>query len=133
MSRPSDYSQECADLICDRVADGQSVRRICSDDDMPNRSTVLRWLDQFPEFAAKHARARVLQADVLDEDMADIEDRTLNNEIDPAAARVVLGSKQWRAARMAPKKYGDRVEQIHSGELKIEKIERVIVDPKSIP
>lgn len=41
--------------------------------------------------------------------MSDIEDRTLSGSIDPAAARVVLASKQWRAAKLAPKRYGDKL------------------------
>jgi hypothetical protein len=37
--RPSDYTQEIADLICERIADGESLRAICAGDDMPNKST----------------------------------------------------------------------------------------------
>ena len=46
--------------------------------------------------------------------MADIEERTLSREIDPAAARAVLASKQWRAAKLNPKKYSDKV--LHAGD-----------------
>jgi len=81
---------------------------------MPDRTTVNRWLSVYDDFASKYARARVIQADHLQEDMADIEDRTLSGEIDPAAARVVLGSKQWRASKLAPKIYGDKQQVEHS-------------------
>lgn len=115
MGRPSLYTPEVAALICERLEGGESLRTICSAEDMPDRGTVNRWLSVYDDFATKYARARVFQADLLEEDMADIEDRTLSGELDPAAARVVLGSKQWRAAKLAPKVYGDKQQIEHSG------------------
>jgi hypothetical protein len=89
---------------------GRSLRSICVDDGMPDRSTVFRWMASDDEFATKCARARVIQADAIEDDMADIEERTLTGEINPAASRAVLASKQWRASKLSPKKYGDKLE-----------------------
>lgn len=94
--------------ICNRIAEGESLRAICRDDHMPDRRTVLRWLENDDVFAARCARARELQADALEEDMADVEQKTLDGTIDPKAANVVLSSKRWRASKLAPKKYGDK-------------------------
>jgi hypothetical protein len=47
--------------------------------------------------------------------MASIEAGVLAGKIKPKEARVVLWSKQWRAERLAPKKYGSRVVQQHVG------------------
>lgn len=49
--RPSDYSEELADIICERPADGESLRSICLNDGMPNKATVFRWLAAHEEFA----------------------------------------------------------------------------------
>ena len=35
MGRPTDYRQETADAICERLANGESLRAICRDDAMP--------------------------------------------------------------------------------------------------
>ena len=59
---------------------------------------------------AMPAKPAVRQADYIVEDCASIEDRTIAGEINPAAARAVLASKQWRAAKLAPKKYGDKLQ-----------------------
>jgi hypothetical protein len=107
--RPSNYSAQIADSICERLAAGESLRQICTDAKMPDRKTVDRWADQFPEFAARRARAREAQADGLFDEMADIENKTIAKALDPAIARVVLSSKQWRAAKLAPKVYGDKL------------------------
>jgi hypothetical protein len=112
--RPSDYTEELAQDICQQLMSGQSLRRICAVEWMPDRATVHRWMNARPDFATKYAHARVIQADALEEDMAEIEDKTLDGDLDPAAARVVLASKQWRAAKLSPKKYGERL--THAGD-----------------
>ena len=61
------------------------------------------------EFAAKCARVREgPQADYVFDEMAKIEADVISGALAPDAARVVLSSKQWRAAKLAPKKYGDK-------------------------
>lgn len=119
MARPSKYTVELADEICERIATGESLRAICRDIGMPSRVTVLRWLNSDDVFVAKCARARELGADALEEDMAEIENDTLSGKLDPAAARVVIASKQWRAAKHAPKKYGDKQTIEHTGDVNI--------------
>jgi hypothetical protein len=103
------YSEELADEICARIAEGESMRGICADNHMPNWRTVWRWLDANDDFASRCARARTMQAEALECDMADIERDTLTGVIDSKAANVVLSSKRWRAAKLAPKKYGDKI------------------------
>ena len=95
--------------ILERIAAGESMRAICADAHMPERSTVLRKMDADQDFATRCARARIWQADALEEDMAEIERDTLTGVVEPKAASVVLSSKRWRAAKLAPKKYGDKI------------------------
>jgi hypothetical protein len=63
--RPSDYSVEIADTICNRLAGGESLRAICANDGMPDRATVSRWLARYEEFRDQYAFARECQADRL--------------------------------------------------------------------
>ena len=44
MGRPSDFTQQMADAICAELADGRSLRDICSSTEMPDKATVFRWL-----------------------------------------------------------------------------------------
>lgn len=115
--RPSSYSDELAATICERLMDGESLRRICLDETMPNRSTVIRWMEASPDFATKCARARELQADLMDDMILDeAEACTPENA---QAARVRIAAYQWRAAKLAPKKYGDKLDLNHSGEIAV--------------
>lgn len=106
MGRPSDYSPETVSVICERLANGQSLRRICLEEHMPDRSTVLRWLDANEDFAAKYARAREAQADYMDDLILDTADAC--TPVTALADRVKIGAYQWRASKLKPKKYGDR-------------------------
>ncbi len=43
-SRQSEYSPDLGDLICDRLADGRTLRDVCKDPDIPvDEKTVRRW------------------------------------------------------------------------------------------
>lgn len=115
MKKRVSYSDEVADKICERIAAGRSIAEICRDDGMPDRSNVLRWMERHEDFAAKCARARELQADAVHDQMIEIEDGVLNGSISPDVARVVISSKQWRAAKLKPKSYGDKLTQHVTG------------------
>lgn len=109
--RPSIFSDELAARICDELADGKSLVEICAAEDMPHRRTVLRWMESKPDFATLIARTREgPQADHLLESMSAIEKKVLEGTLDPQAARVVIWSRQWRAGKLAPKKYGEKLE-----------------------
>lgn len=128
--RPSRYTAETAEMICEKIADGLSLRTICDDQTMPHRVTVLRWLDAHPDFAAKYARAREFQADAMDEKILSVADSCTPETAQ--ADRVKIAAYQWRAAKLAPKKYGEKVLQEVTGAEGgpvVHRIERVIVRP----
>jgi hypothetical protein len=106
MSRQTLYTVELADAICERLVNGESLRQICQDEGMPNRSTVIRWMGADEAFATKCARARDEQADYMD----DLILETANSCTPESAAadRVKISAYQWRASKLKPKKYGDR-------------------------
>lgn len=117
MGRHTDYTEELATAICERLMNGESLRRICSDEEMPNRSTVLRWQASNEEFAAKCARAREEQAEYMDDLILDVAN-ACTPETAPAD-RVRISAYQWRASKLKPKKYGDRQEVEHTGSVSI--------------
>jgi hypothetical protein len=114
VGRPSLYSEALVETICNRIAAGESMRSVCRSEGMPDRQTVLNWLDTHEEFSAKYARARLHQADSVDDDIVDMLDEVKTGTLDPQAARVLLAGYQWRASKLSPKKYGDRVDLTHS-------------------
>lgn len=60
MGRPTVFSDAIANRICTELAEGMSLRQICSAQDMPDRGTVVRWLanPEHAEFCNQYAHAR---------------------------------------------------------------------------
>ncbi len=129
MARPSKYSQQLVDAICDLLVDGKSLRTICSTAKMPSRSTAIRWLAENEAFRNQYARARELQADTLAEEILDIADKAVLGErlkkdgkgkvlerqtgdmVERSRLRVDV--RKWYAGKLQPKKYGERVALDH--------------------
>lgn len=112
--RPPIYSQELADQVCLRLSKGESLRRITADDDMPSAATVWKWIDTIPGFATQYARARELQAEALADEIVDIAD-SATDIASSAAARLRVDARKWVAAKLLPKRYGERILQEHTG------------------
>ena len=108
MGRPCDYTPKLALKICDAIADGKSLRAVCGEEGMPSRSTVFRWLKEKAEFRDQYARARQLQGDAAYDEILEVEEKLVDGQLEAQAARVLIQSKQWRAGKMRPKKYGDQ-------------------------
>jgi hypothetical protein len=97
--------------ICERIAAGESLVRICKSEAMPSYSTVMKWLTLHADFAERYARAREDQADTLADEIIDIAD----SDPDPQRARVRVDARKWVASKLKPKKYGDKTETTLQG------------------
>jgi len=118
------FSQAVADEICARMREGESLRTICRSPGMPAASTVCLWVEQWPDFAEQYARAREALIDVYAQEVIEIADESPAMifkdvqgaeviSIDSAAVnhqRLRVDARKWYAGKVAPKKYGDRVE-----------------------
>ena len=130
MGRPTIFSQQLADTICSRIAEGESLREICKDDDMPERVTIYRWLAADPDFCNHYTRAREDQADTLADEIIAIADEQpeviavlnkngelIEHKLDGAFLQWQknrMDARKWTAMKLKPKKYGDR--QILAGD-----------------
>jgi hypothetical protein len=102
--RPPLYSDELADKVLDGLAEGNSLVDVCADPDLPSVRTVMQWAADNEEFSQRYVRAREAQAEVMDDKILKAADKAKE---DPQAARVQIDAYKWRAAKLAPKKYGD--------------------------
>lgn len=125
-----EFSQGLFDTICERIADGESLRAICRDADMPSTTSVTRWLLNSEDLSAQYARARTASADADADAVSDVGWRTLAGEFDPQAARVLIDALKWSAGKRQPKKYGDKLD-VTTGGKAIEGIAVSFVAPKT--
>jgi hypothetical protein len=107
--RPSIYSDELADRICEMVARRVSVWRICAMDDMPSEDTLYRWKRTNADFSEKYARAREARADARQDRIDFIAEQCGEGMLDPTIARVMIDAERWQASKEQPKSYGDKV------------------------
>lgn len=113
MGRPSEFSAEIADKICEAIIEGSALYKICEQEGYPGERTVYQWLDRHPDFAQQYARARELQQDREADKIVVIADEAT----DPNKARLQIDARKWRASKLAPKKYGERIDLNHSGSI----------------
>lgn len=106
--RPT-YPPALAEII-DRLGDGGFLQDICSEEGMPDRRTVQRWMKADPDLAAEIARARARAAEADEREVARITAGVLDGTFPPDAARVALSGRMWLAKVRAPKVYGDKLE-----------------------
>lgn len=112
VGRPTNYTPDIATSICAEIASGRKVSEICEADDMPGERTVYRWLGVHDEFRQQYARAMEQRTEAMAEETLEIADNLLG---DPARDRLRVDTRKWLMSKMAPKKYGDKVQQEVSG------------------
>lgn len=126
--RPTKYTKDIAQEICDRLIDGESLNKICSDDHIPSKATIYNWLDddKRKEFLDKYMRARDRQAENFIDECADIADFTDKDTITKTTkkgdkydvpdhewilrSKLRVETRLKLAALLAPKKYGPKQE-----------------------
>ncbi len=122
--RPSLYTDKLAAKICRRLAEGESLRAICADKAMPGISTVMGWLfdGNHNGFSEQYARAREAQAEIRADEIVDIADDDTNdftadkdgklvaNSEHIQRSRLRVDARKWIAAKLLPKRYGDKLD-----------------------
>lgn len=127
MGRPTIYSDELAQTICECLMVGMSLRKICELDDMPAISTVMQWLaSNKSDFMEQYAHARQVQAEYLLDEMIDIADDSSKDYVivdgqerldqeHIQRARLRIDTRKWNIEKLAPKKYGAKQQLEHTG------------------
>jgi hypothetical protein len=110
--RPTKYTPELGILICDYVSSStDGMRKMCrNNDSFPHVDTLMQWRFKYPEFSARYAQAKLIQADLLAEEILDIIDDvdTLSDCVMKARAQV--DTRKWLASKLLPKAYGDKIQ-----------------------
>ena len=117
VGRPSSFTTEMGDLICERMQTGESLRSICRDDDFPHLGQVIRWLASNANtgFRLQYAHSRQVGLEVMADDVLNIADQdpvlTPDGKIDNAGVqhqRLRVDTRKWILSKQLPKVYGDR-------------------------
>lgn len=113
MAYSPEQASEIKARICEEIASGKSLRFIISAEGMPAERTVFDWLANDSSFSQQYAHAREKQADFYADEIIEIAD----TETDASKARNRIAARQWKASKLVPKKYGDKLDLNHSGSI----------------
>jgi hypothetical protein len=134
MARPSKFTQAVANEICNRIAAGESLRRICDDDHLPTRASVHTWLldaDHKP-FLDQYEAACDIRAENMADELNEIADDSTNDFMERESkdggtftvlnaenvqrSRLRIDTRKWYLSKLRPKKYGEKLDITSGGE-----------------
>lgn len=134
------YSEEIVKVICDRIAEGESLNKICMDDSVKvTRKTVYNWLadEKHSSFLHRYTQARERQAETFVDQCVDIADDSSRDEIEIEGkdgkpykkinhdhinrSRLMVDTRIKIAEKMAPTKYTPQRLVQHSGAIDLSK------------
>ena len=99
--RPTLYTPELADEICERVALGETTIAISRDEHMPDRTVMFRWAQANPEFSQRIHAARVESVHTEFEEIRDIADQQGTNRDVVARRAQQIDARKFRCARLS--------------------------------
>lgn len=134
--RPSDYDPEIASEVCLRISIGSlGLRAVCdSDPRFPDPATFYRWMLSHAELREIYTRAKNEQLQILADEIQQIADELQLGEIVTLKGndrevkiadmlehrKLRIESRKWLLAKLAPKKYGEKLQAEHSGEIAVQ-------------
>jgi hypothetical protein len=145
--RKHENKAELIDLVLSGMRGGLSAFKACEAVGLAH-STFMTWLDGDADLADRYARAREDLIErlanetmaIADQAFTEVEEQTLDAKgkpvvvkkkvpVDVQRAKLQVDTRKWLLSKLAPKKYGDKLEL--SGDpdrpVAIQKIERVVV------
>ena len=118
------------EYVCQEIEKGKALRNVLKDENMPSTSTFYQWLDNDEVKAKQYARATEVRADIIFDDILAIADENTNdtsineNGIEVVnndviqRSRLRIDARKWVLSKLNPKKFGDKIQTEHSGEIK---------------
>ena len=108
------YSPELCDMICARIANGESLKGISLDHNMPSYATFGKWKREKPEFLKALDQAHEDYADYLSDEMLRVTEELYTNRNSVSAEHVSalkLYSEniKWKAQVHKPRTYSPKV------------------------
>lgn len=112
--RPSSYTPETAQRICEQLAEGVPLAEICRDEGMPHPSTVRRWAASDEALSRAIADAREDGEERITADLRRVAHGDEGYSTgDIQRDKLIIDTDLKLLAKWNPKKYGDKT--LHTG------------------
>lgn len=117
MARPSEYDIKLCIEICDKLANGDNIRRIlASETHYPDWTTFRRWKQNNEELRTLYINSQQDKAIALENELDDLRDMLLAKEIDASTYNTLAQTIKWKMAKFYPKVFAERTDITSGGE-----------------
>jgi hypothetical protein len=113
---PKAEKQQKITEVLSNMRNGKSLRQSAIKANIA-KQTFLDWVDKDPELSGQYAHARAAMIDKIADDIMTIADEELvatgEGRVDSAMVqkqRLRVDTRKWLLSKLAPKKYGDKLE-----------------------
>lgn len=130
------YSLDLMQSICDRVADGEHIKHICKEPDMPSFVTFWNWCQRDPELQALYDRAMQAKLEGMSEELLTIGDDSTNDYVTRLnfkgaqeervvdaehinRSRLRIETRKWLLEKRFSRIYGDKMDLNVKGSLEL--------------
>lgn len=107
------FTDEIMEKIYDLIVTGHSMREISTMKGMPHITAFYREMRDNEEFRTIIAHAREMQQEHEADYMIELADSATPEDFN--VKKLQIWARQWRAGKLAPKKYGDKTTQEITG------------------
>ena len=125
MAYSEEQKEEILNNIFNMIESGKSLRFALSQIPLSS-STFFIWIEEDPEKSKHYAYVTDIRTELKFESIE--QDYSEEPQRDPETGRIdsawvqlqrlKIDAKKWELSKLNPKKYGDKIQQEHSGELK---------------
>lgn len=77
---------------------------------LPDYSTIMQWMTEDSKLADMYARAKEDQSDFMADELMEIADEAAADNVAVNRARLRVDTRKWLAAKLKPRKYGDKLQ-----------------------
>lgn len=121
------FSNQLFDDICEVITTSSiGLAKICKEYGV-SYGSFYSWMRQNDELVNRYTRAREMQADYLAEQILEIADDSSQDELNTDfgvienkefvnRSKLRVEARKWIAAKLKPKKYGDKIDHTTDGE-----------------
>lgn len=104
---PFKWTQELVNKLCDHIASGGAIDRIAGTQGLPSAPTIYLAMSTNAAFREQVNQARTAQQESEVDAMIRMADEATPE--DWQVQKLRIWARQWRAGKLAPKKYGDKM------------------------
>lgn len=105
LSKPDFWEQ-----LWEHLAEGNTLRSFISGSDVPY-GVLWRKMQSDPALMERYEIVRNARALANAERIEALAEKVETEQIDPNAAKIAMGARQWLAERMDPKRWGNKIQQ----------------------